>query len=154
MYGSGRPSATVCTIGAAETYSPPVNPQFGELDHGVSHERCRLHGLRRREEVRNHAQTDEPAVRRIVAAVVSKHGRLDELVNAVGGYAAGRALWDLDAGVLSQMLSLNLTLGYILCCAVVPTMLRAPHIPPALDHHIHAQLDREKSCGRASPALV
>ena len=68
--------------------------------------------------------TDEPAVRRLVAAVVSKHGRLDVLVNAVGGYAAGRALWDMDVSVLPQMLSLNLTSGYVLCRAVVPIMLR------------------------------
>jgi NAD(P)-dependent dehydrogenase (short-subunit alcohol dehydrogenase family) len=68
--------------------------------------------------------TDEPAVRRLVAAVVSKHGRLDVLVNAVGGYAAGRALWDMDASVLPQMLSLNLTSGYVLWRAVVTTMRR------------------------------
>lgn len=67
---------------------------------------------------------DEAAVRRLVAEVVSKHGRLDVLVNAVGGYAAGRALWDMDASVLPQMLSLNLMSGYVLCRAVVPTMLR------------------------------
>jgi NAD(P)-dependent dehydrogenase (short-subunit alcohol dehydrogenase family) len=68
--------------------------------------------------------TDEPAVRHLVGAVVSKHGRLDVLVNAVGAYAAGRALWDMDASVLPQMLSLNLASGYVLCRAVVPTMLR------------------------------
>ena len=68
--------------------------------------------------------TDEPAVRRLVTAIVSKHGRLDVLVNAVGAYAAGRALWDMDASVLPQMLSLNLTSGYVLCRAVVPIMLR------------------------------
>jgi NAD(P)-dependent dehydrogenase (short-subunit alcohol dehydrogenase family) len=68
--------------------------------------------------------TDEPAVRRLVAGVVSKHGRLDVLVNTVGGYTAGRPLWDMDAGVLPQMLSLNLTCGYVLCRAVVPAMLR------------------------------
>jgi NAD(P)-dependent dehydrogenase (short-subunit alcohol dehydrogenase family) len=68
--------------------------------------------------------TDEPAVRRMVEAVVSKHGRLDVLVNAVGGYAAGRPLWDMDASVLPQMLSLNVMSGYVLCRAVVPEMLR------------------------------
>ena len=68
--------------------------------------------------------TDEPAVRRLIAGVVSKHGRLDVLVNAVGGYAAGRPLWDMDVSILAQMLSLNLISGYVLCRAVVPTMLR------------------------------
>ena len=65
----------------------------------------------------------QASVRRLVADVVSKHGRLDVLVNAVGGYAAGRALWDMDAGALPKMLSLNLTSGYVLCRAVVPAML-------------------------------
>ncbi len=67
--------------------------------------------------------TDEPPVRRLVAEVISKHGRLDVLVNAVGGYAAGRGLWEMDASVMPQMLALNLTSGYVLCRAVVPAML-------------------------------
>lgn len=52
--------------------------------------------------------TDEAAVRQLIEGIVSKRGRLDALVNAVGGYAAGRALWEMDASILRQMLSLNL----------------------------------------------
>ena len=55
-------------------------------------------------------------MRQLVAAVVSKHGRVDMLVNAAGGYAAGRALWDMEASVLPQMLSLNLTSGDFCRC--------------------------------------
>lgn len=68
--------------------------------------------------------TNEAAVRQFVEGIVSKHGRLDVLVNAVGGYAAGRALWETDASVLRQMLSLNLMSGYVLCRAVSSMMLR------------------------------
>lgn len=68
--------------------------------------------------------TDEAAVHRLVEGTASKHGRLDVLINAVGGYAAGRTLWKVDAGVLSRMLSLNLMSGYVLCRSVAPVMLR------------------------------
>jgi NAD(P)-dependent dehydrogenase (short-subunit alcohol dehydrogenase family) len=71
--------------------------------------------------------SDEPAVHQLISAIASKHGRLDALVNAVGGYAAGRALWETDMNVLDQMLSLNLLPGYVLCRAAVPVMLRQGH---------------------------
>lgn len=71
--------------------------------------------------------TDEAAVRPFVEGIVSKHGRLDVLINTVGGYAAGRALWEMDASVLRRMLSLNLMSGYVLCRAVIPVMLRQKH---------------------------
>ncbi len=71
--------------------------------------------------------TDEAGVQRLVAEIVSKHKRLDVLVNAVGGYAAGRALWQMDAGVMRQMVSLNLMSGYVLCRAAAPVMLQQNH---------------------------
>jgi NAD(P)-dependent dehydrogenase (short-subunit alcohol dehydrogenase family) len=67
--------------------------------------------------------TDAAAVRRIVADIVAKHGRLDVLVNAVGGYAGGVKLWDADDAVFERMLALNLRSGYVLARAVVPVML-------------------------------
>jgi NAD(P)-dependent dehydrogenase (short-subunit alcohol dehydrogenase family) len=91
--------------------------EFDALRQAVGSDLSRLEGY-------NIDVTDEPAIRRLVAAVLSKHGRLDVLVNLVGGYAAGRALWDMDPNALPQMLSLNLTSGYVLCRAVVPAMLR------------------------------
>jgi NAD(P)-dependent dehydrogenase (short-subunit alcohol dehydrogenase family) len=67
--------------------------------------------------------TDEEATRRLVETVVGRHGRLDALVNTVGGYAGGVKLADLDTKVLEQMLALNLRSGYALARAVLPTML-------------------------------
>jgi NAD(P)-dependent dehydrogenase (short-subunit alcohol dehydrogenase family) len=46
------------------------------------------------------------------------------LVNAVGGYAGGIALWETDSKVFEQMLSLNLRSGYVLSRAIVPVMLK------------------------------
>ena len=68
--------------------------------------------------------TNEAAVVQLVTAIVTAHGRLDGLVNAVGGYAAGRKLWEMDAKVLDQMLRLNLIPGHVLARTVVPIMLK------------------------------
>jgi NAD(P)-dependent dehydrogenase (short-subunit alcohol dehydrogenase family) len=68
--------------------------------------------------------TNESAVVQLVKNVVAKFGRFDAMINAVGGYAAGRALWETDASVLNQMVSLNLLAGFVLCRAVVPAMLK------------------------------
>jgi NAD(P)-dependent dehydrogenase (short-subunit alcohol dehydrogenase family) len=58
--------------------------------------------------------TDEAAVRQLVESVISKHGHLDLLVNAVGAYAGGMPLWELDSKVFDQMLALICTPG--MCC--------------------------------------
>lgn len=68
--------------------------------------------------------TDEAAVRGLVERLVADHGGVDALVNTVGGYAAGKPLWETEPGVLEKMLTLNLRAGYLLARAVVPVMLR------------------------------
>lgn len=68
--------------------------------------------------------TDEAAVQQLIQNIVKENGRLDLLVNAVGGYAGGVKFWEMGAGVLAQMLMLNLYSGYVLCRAVVPVMLK------------------------------
>jgi len=68
--------------------------------------------------------TDETAVRQLLAKVLAEHGRLDALVNAVGAYAGGVNLWDLETKVFDQMLALNLRSGYALLRAAIPAMLK------------------------------
>jgi len=68
--------------------------------------------------------TDEAAVRELVARIVAQHGRLDALVNAVGGYVGGVKLWEAETKVFDQMLALNLRSGYALARAAVPAMLK------------------------------
>ena len=46
-----------------------------------------------------------------MAAIRARHGRLDVLVNCVGGYAGGSKLWEADAKTLDDMLALNLRLA-------------------------------------------
>ena len=68
--------------------------------------------------------TNEAAVEQFVHKLVAEHGRLDVVVNTVGGYAGGIKLWELDPKVFDQMLALNLRSGYAISRAVVPAMLK------------------------------
>lgn len=63
---------------------------------------------------------DENAIKTFVA----QQGRIDVLVNAVGGYTAGKPLWEMDGKALDLMLSLNVRSGYLLARALVPVMLQ------------------------------
>jgi NAD(P)-dependent dehydrogenase (short-subunit alcohol dehydrogenase family) len=71
--------------------------------------------------------TDEGSTAAFIAGVVAKYGRVDALVNTVGGYAGGVKLWDLKTEVFDQLLALNLRSGYVLARAVLPAMLKAGH---------------------------
>src|SRR5262245_46643202 len=68
--------------------------------------------------------TDEAAVRQLVERIFPKYGRLDAMVNTVGGYAGGLKLWEMETKVFEQMLNLNLRSGYALARAAVPAMLK------------------------------
>lgn len=68
--------------------------------------------------------TDEAAVGRLVNDIVAAGGRLDVMVNAVGAYAGGTALWQTDPAVFERMMTLNLRSGYVLSRHVVPQMLK------------------------------
>ncbi|HEY3349419.1 MAG TPA: SDR family NAD(P)-dependent oxidoreductase [Thermoanaerobaculia bacterium] len=71
--------------------------------------------------------TDEQAVRRLVDEVLKREGRLDVLVNAVGGFTGGKPLWEENADALDRMLALNLRPGWALARAVAPAMLAQGH---------------------------
>jgi NAD(P)-dependent dehydrogenase (short-subunit alcohol dehydrogenase family) len=68
--------------------------------------------------------TDAAATQAFAAATTSKHGRIDTLVNAVGGFADGKNLWESDARIYEQMMALNLKSGYVLTRAILPVMIR------------------------------
>ncbi len=68
--------------------------------------------------------TDEAEVSKLIDGIIGRHGRLDALVNTVGGYAGGVKLWELDTKVFDQMLALNLRSGYALSRAAVRVMLK------------------------------
>lgn len=68
--------------------------------------------------------TDGASVRGLVEAVLARHGRLDVLVNAAGGFAGGDLL-ATDEAAWDRMLTLNLRSVYLVCRAALPPMLAA-----------------------------
>jgi NAD(P)-dependent dehydrogenase (short-subunit alcohol dehydrogenase family) len=71
--------------------------------------------------------TDERAARSLAEAIRVRQGRLDVLVNAVGGFAGGKPLWETDSDLLDRMLALNLRSVWALAKAVVPLMRAQGH---------------------------
>lgn len=65
--------------------------------------------------------TDEADIRRLVAEVIQKVGRIDCLINLVGAFATGR-VEETDLALWQRMLSLNLTSAFLLSKAVLPHM--------------------------------
>jgi NAD(P)-dependent dehydrogenase (short-subunit alcohol dehydrogenase family) len=69
--------------------------------------------------------TDEAAVAGLIEGIVGKHGRLDVMVNTVGGYSGGQKFWELETKVFDQMMAVNLRSGFMLCRAAVRPMVKA-----------------------------
>ena len=117
--GLGRAvSLAFLSEGAVVAATYRTQAEFDDLVEAAGAHAARLEG--HRVDV-----TDETATGRLAEEIVGRHGRLDALVNAVGGYAGGVKLWDLETKVLDQMLALNLRSGYALTRAVLPAMLSA-----------------------------
>jgi len=94
-----------------------VDPELRELMRLAGAHSSRL-------TARNADVTDEPAVHQLIVEIAAANGRLDILVNTVGGYAGGPSLWDDDPSTLDRMLALNLRSGYVLSRAAAKVMLQ------------------------------
>lgn len=92
-------------------------PEYDELTRLAGADAARLRG-------QLSDVTDEAQARTLVERVVREHGRLDALVNTVGGYGGGQKLWEMDRSLLERMLTLNLYSGFALARAAVPVMLQ------------------------------
>lgn len=66
--------------------------------------------------------TDEAAVTRLAGEVIRKAGRIDVLINLVGGFAMGRVV-ETDISLWQRMLAMNLTPAFVLSKAVLPHMM-------------------------------
>jgi len=71
--------------------------------------------------------TDETMVHMCVSQLVAQHGRVDALVNAVGGYAGGAPLWETGVDVLERMVALHVRATYVLCRVAAAVMVKAGH---------------------------
>ncbi|HEU4369302.1 MAG TPA: SDR family NAD(P)-dependent oxidoreductase [Methylomirabilota bacterium] len=67
---------------------------------------------------------DDAAMAALVARTLERHGRIDVLVTAVGGFAMG-GLVDTDRAAWDAQLTVNLTTTYVASRAVAPAMLAA-----------------------------
>lgn len=65
--------------------------------------------------------TNETEVARVLTDIVNARGRLDVLINRVGGFASGQ-LTTTDLGIWQKMLTLNVTTAFLLSRAVIPKM--------------------------------
>jgi len=67
--------------------------------------------------------THPVGVQRLIQEALQKTGRIDVLVNLVGGFAPGRLI-ETELPVWERMLSLNLTAAFLLSRAVLPAMVK------------------------------
>lgn len=67
--------------------------------------------------------TNEADIRRLVEAILEQVGRIDALINLVGGFAMGRVA-ETDLSLWQRMLTMNLTAAFLLSKAVLPHMLQ------------------------------
>lgn len=58
--------------------------------------------------------TDEASVMQAIDGIVAQDGRLDVLVNVVGGYAAGQAITELEASTWDFMMNLNVRTAFLM----------------------------------------
>ena len=63
-------------------------------------------------------------MQQLIEGIGVERGRLDILVNAVGGYVGGIKLWELDTKVFDRMLALNLSSAYLLSREAAKAMLK------------------------------
>jgi NAD(P)-dependent dehydrogenase (short-subunit alcohol dehydrogenase family) len=66
--------------------------------------------------------TDQTQVRALVDEVLHTSGRLDAVINLIGGFATGLVV-DTDVSLWQRMVAMNLTSAFFLSQAVLPSML-------------------------------
>src|SRR5512142_2674883 len=67
---------------------------------------------------------DASTAARLASRIVEQHGRLDVLVNAVGGYEGGASVWETEPESYARMMSVNLQAAFALARAALPHMIR------------------------------
>lgn len=68
--------------------------------------------------------TNESAAAQFVNAVVERYGRVDALINTVGGWVGGVKLWDTTSADFARMINMNLRSGFMLARAAATVMIK------------------------------
>jgi NAD(P)-dependent dehydrogenase (short-subunit alcohol dehydrogenase family) len=61
----------------------------------------------------------------LINTIAKKHGRIDILVNTVGGYLGGKSVVDLEEEEWNKMYGINLLSAFLITKHVLPLMLRS-----------------------------
>ncbi len=67
--------------------------------------------------------SDPTVVDDLVSRVLEEYGRVDILVNIVGGWDAGKPVHEMTVDTWQTMIRLNATVTFLMCRAVIPAML-------------------------------
>ena len=67
--------------------------------------------------------TLEESVQALVASALERFGRVDALINTVGGFRGGKAVHEEDLANWDMMMTVNLRTVVLTCRAVIPAML-------------------------------
>ncbi len=68
--------------------------------------------------------TDEAAVSRVAEQAQKRFGRIDALVNTIGGFTGGKPVHEDDLASWDRMMAINLRTTLLSCRAVIPAMIR------------------------------
>lgn len=68
--------------------------------------------------------SDPAAVDALASRVLGAYGRIDILVNIVGGWDAGKPVHEMTIDTWQTMIRLNSTVTFLMCRAVIPAMLK------------------------------
>jgi NAD(P)-dependent dehydrogenase (short-subunit alcohol dehydrogenase family) len=71
--------------------------------------------------------TKEEEVEKLVLSVISKYGRIDVLVNVVGGYLGGKSVSELDEKEWDLMMTMNLKSAFLISKHVIPQMVSSKY---------------------------
>jgi len=69
--------------------------------------------------------TENADVTSLVSTITKKHGRIDILVNTVGGYIGGKSVVHLEEKEWNKMFGLNLLSAFLITKHVLPLMLQS-----------------------------
>lgn len=67
--------------------------------------------------------SDPAVVDALASRVLGAYGRIDMLVNIVGGWDAGKPVHEMTVDTWQTMIRLNATVTFLMCRAVIPAML-------------------------------
>lgn len=84
-----------------------------------------IEGLAERALLASADVTQEADVQRMVQAALDRWGRLDVLLNTVGGWSGGKPVQEITPEEWDRMMALNLRSAFLLSRAVLPPMLKS-----------------------------